>query len=194
MKNRNLGELEEIKAQLAVGFSTWRSATDYRIQDPAGVISDLLYHVIYVTQRLCGPVMELRTVEIQKNRNHVASQVRVQGQLRDDIGFELSATWKVTLPHFKILLRHSASTIEMDLIWHPYHIFVKGVDRKHLPKPLKGRFAEIRSLVSMSHPSFRFLHQDFHNSVTSGSAPQVTVHEAEETVQTIQRITEAARI
>lgn len=194
MKNRNLGELKEIKAQLAVGFSTWHSATDYRTQDPSGVIADLLYHVVYVTHRLCGSVTKLCKVEAEKNRNHVVTHVRAQGQLKDDTRFELSATWKTLLPHFKILLRHSASTIEMDLIWHPYHIFVKGLGKERLPKPLKGRFAEIRSLASMSHPSFRFLHQDFHNSVTSKSAPQVTVHEAEETVQTIQRITEAARI
>jgi predicted dehydrogenase len=193
MKNRNLGELREIKAQLAVGFNTWRSATDYRTQDPAGVITDLLYHVVYVTHRLCGST-KLCKVETEKNHNQVVSHVRAQGELKDHARFELSATWKTLLPHFKILLRHSASTIQMDLMWHPYNIFVKGIRREHLPKPLKGKFAEIRSVMSMSHPSFRFLHQDFHNSVTSRSVPQVTIHEARETIQTIQSITEVARI
>jgi predicted dehydrogenase len=192
MKNRDLGKLEEMNADLAVGFNTWRSATDYRTRDPAGVITDLLYHVIYVAHRLCGPITELANVETKKNNDHVAKSVLVEGKSRDGAHLRLSASWTALLPHFRILLRHSRSSIDMDLIWHPYRISVQGVKKENQPKPLKGRFTEIKSLMSMSHPSFRFLHQDFRNCVVSKSTPQVTIDQAKETLQTIQRITEKA--
>lgn len=192
MKNRDLGRLEEMDAHLAVGFNTWRSATDYRNRDPAGVITDLLYHVIYVAHRVCGPIMELVNIDTKKDNDHVARIVRVEGKSKDGAPLRLSASWNALLPHFKILLRHSNSSIDMDLIWHPYRISVQGVEKEKQPKPLKGRFGEIRSLMSMSHPSFKFLHQDFRNSVVSKSTPQVTIDQAKETLQTIQRITERA--
>jgi len=194
MKNRDLGKLEEIKAHLAVGFNTWQSATDYRTQDPTGVITDLLYHVIYVSHRLCGPITKFSNVVAEKNNDHTVRSVLVEGQLKDGARLKLSASWTALLPHFKVLLRHSVSTIDMDLIWHPYRISVQGIKKENLPKPLKGRLAEIRSLVSMSHPSFRFLHQDFRNSVVSKSSPQVTIDQAKETLQTIQKITQTAGI
>jgi len=192
IRNRNLGKLEEINAHLSVGFNTWRSVTNYRTLDPAGVVTDLLYHVIYVTQRLYGPDAEFSKVKTGKRNKHTVAEVSVEGWLENDARLRMSASWTTLLPHFKIMLRYPTSSIETDLIWHPYKMFAKGIDKDQMPKPLKGRYAELRSLVSVAHPSFRFLHQDFRNSVMSRSAPQVTVQNARETLQTVETITKMA--
>jgi len=192
VRNRNLGGLEELKAHMSVGFNTWRSVTDYRTLDPAGVITDLLYHVVYVTQRLCGKTTEFSRVETGKRNRHAVADVSVEGWLENGARLRMSASWTALLPHFKILLRYPRSSVETDLIWHPYKIFTKGIERNQLPRPLKGRYAELRSLISVAHPSFRFLHQDFRNSVMSRSAPQVTVQDARETLQAIETITRMA--
>jgi len=194
MNSDRLGSLIEAEAHLAVGFNTWRSKTDYRTQDPAGVIPDLLYHVIYVVSRLCGPLEDLSRVEAEKGNNHVVSRVRVEGKLRNASSARLSASWRTLLPHFKIRLYFSSSEIGTDLIWHPYVIFANGARREHLPKPLGGRLAEVRTLVSKTHPSFRLLHQNFLDSVTAKSRPEVTISHAEETLQMIQEIVDMAGI
>jgi len=194
MKSDDLGDLIEAEAHLAVGFNTWRSKTDYRTQDPAGVIPDLLYHVIYVVSRLCGPLESFSKVEAEKGNNHVVSRVRVEGKLKNAASARLSASWRTLLPHFKIRLCFSSSEIGTDLIWHPYVIFANGARRELLPKPLGGRLAEARVLVSKTHPSFRLLHQNFLDSVTAKSRPEVTIRHAEETIQTIQEIADMAGI
>jgi len=194
MKNGDLGDLIMAEAHLAIGFNTWRSKTDYRTQDPYGVIPDLLYHVIYVVSRLCGPLASISEVKAQRSNNHVVSEVCVDGRLKNNISAKLSASWKTLLPHFRISLYFSSSEIETDLIWHPYRIFAAGVEEKLLPKPLSGRLAELRALVSVAHPSFRLLHQNFFDSVTTKSAPEVTIHNAKETLETIQAIVDMAGI
>jgi len=194
MKNNDLGDLTRIEAHLAVGFNTWRPKTDYRTQDPAGVIPDLLYHVVYVVSRLCGPVANLSNVKTERENNHVVSRVRVEGRLKNGASAELSASWKALLPHFKIALYYSSSAIESDLIWHPYSIFAKGVEKELLPRSMRRRLAEVQLLISGMHPSFRLLHQNFLDSVMSKSRPEVTIDHAKETLQSIQAITEMAGI
>ncbi len=194
MKSGDLGDLIKAEAHLAVGFNTWQSKTDYRTQDPAGVIPDLLYHVIYVVSRLCGPLTSLSRVEAEKGNNHVVSRVRVEGEFKSAASAKLSASWKALLPHFKITLYFSSSEIGTDLIWNPYIMFAKGVKKELLPKPLGGRLAEARALMSKMHPSFRLLHQNFLDSVTVKARPEVTIRHAEETLQTIQAIADMAGI
>jgi len=191
-KKGNLGHLTEVNAHLAVGFNTWRPVTDYRVQDPGGVITDLLYHVVYVVQRLCGPIAAFGNIEVERKGNHVVDKVYLEGRLENDAHAELSASWRTLLPRFKIMLRYSEALIETDLIWHPYRVFAKAIGDECLPKPNGGRYDEIRSLVSMAHPSFRFMHQDFLSSVASKSTPRVTVDHARETILAIERIVEQA--
>ena len=193
MRSGNLSGLIGTEAHLAVGFNTWRSKTDYRTQDPAGVIPDLLYHVVYVISRLCGPLASLSEVEAERGANDVVSRVRVEGEFKNTTT-KLSATWRTMLPHFRITLHFLSSEIGTDLIWHPYSILAKGIEKELLPRPLRGRLAEIRSLISVSHPSFRLLHQNFLDSVTMKSRPEVTIHHAEETLRTIQAIADMAGI
>jgi len=194
MKSGDLGDLIKAEAHLAVGFNTWRSKTDYRMQDPAGVIPDLLYHVIYVIGRLCGPLASLSKVEAEKGNNHVVSRVRVEGEFKNAALANLSASWETLLPHFKITLHFSSSEIGTDLIWHPYMMFAERVKKELLPKPLGGRLAEARILMSKMHPSFRLLHENFLDSVTAKSRPEVTIRHAEETLQMIQAIADMAGI
>jgi len=194
VKTGGFGDLAKIEAHLAVGFNTWRPRTDYRMQDRAGVIPDLLYHVIYVVNRTCGPLANISGVKAERGNNHTATAVDVQGELRDGALAELSATWKTLLPHFRISLYYSRSSIETDLIWHPYRIFAKGIHRELLPRITQGRLDEIRSLSSLTHPSFKLLHENFLHSVTSKSKPEVTVQNVDETLRTIQAVTDMAGI
>ena len=190
----DLGDLISAEAHLAVGFDTWRSKTDYRTQDPAGVIPDLLYHVIYVACRLCGPLTNLSDVKAERGNNNVVSRVRVDGEFKKAASAKLSASWKALLPRFKISLRFSSSEIGTDLIWHPYMMFAKGVEKGLLSKPLGGRLAEARTLMFELHPSFSLLHENFCDSVTMKSRPEVTIHHAEETLHTIQAVVDMAGI
>jgi predicted dehydrogenase len=188
VKKGDLGSMVAVEAHLAVGFGTWRSKTDYRTEDPAGVIPDLLYHVIYVACRLCGPLATVSRVTAHRDRNGVINEVYVEGRFKNGASAKLSASWKTLLPHFRVSLQFPSSRVQTDLIWHPYTILTKGIDEKTLPKPLEGRLAELRTLMSMAHPSFRLLHRNFFDSVTAKSKPEVTVHNARETLEAIRVI------
>ena len=193
VKKNNLDHPAKVEAHLAVGFNTWRSVTDYRCQDPAGVITDLLYHVVYVVQGLYGPIEVFDNIEVKRNSNHVVNKVRLEGRFRNDAYLDMSASWKTLLPHFRIMLQYPEVTVETDLIWHPYRISAKGIGNEGLLESNGGRFDEIRSLGLMAHPSFRLMHQNFLNSVMSKSTPRVTVDDARETILAIQTIAERAR-
>lgn len=194
ISNGGLGDLIRAEARLAVGFNTWRSKTDYRTRDSAGVIPDLLYHVIYVVNRLCGSLVKLRDVEAERGHNHVVNKVHIEGELKNGVTTELSASWKAMFPHFKISLHYSPAVIETDLIWHPYNVFARGIEREHLQISFRGRLAEAREIISRRHPSFRLLYHNFVESVTSKSKPEVTIQHAKETLQTIRAVVEMAGV
>ncbi len=188
---RNLGALRSVNARIGVGFWSWRSRTEYRTDEQSGVISDLLYHVVYVVNSLAR-IDEVLDVTAERRRG-VARTVRAKVRLEKNIEATISADWTSLVPKFELLMNYANGSIRLDLMKRPFWISGRESGRTIRTTPLVGRMGEIRLLMMGKHPSFVLEHTNFLRSVESKESQQVTVQDAIETLSALQSIREMIR-
>ncbi len=186
LENR-LGELTSIHAKIGVGFWSWRSRTEYRTNEQSGVISDLLYHVVYVVNRLTR-MRKILDTTVHRNKSGVTNRVCVKAKLEKSGEAVLSADWTSIIPGFQLLMNYERGDIGLDLMKRPYRIWGRENDRAIRTTPSVSRIGEIGLLMTRNHPSFVLEHTNFLRSVESKEHQQVTVQDAIETLRLLQEV------
>lgn len=186
MTAQRLGELKSIRAEIAVGFWSWRSRTEYRKAEQSGVIADLLYHVAYVVSYLAH-IDHVTEVWTHRGDSGVIDRVQVKATLKNDAEATLSAHWRSVIPSFRVVLTHVSGEIRLELMKRPHTVWVKerdGVSKVRLSDNGVG----FRSLVRGRHPSFVLEHMSFLRSAMLGADQEVTAQEAVETLRILDEI------
>lgn len=180
-------ELTGIRAEIGVGFWSWRSRTEYRTDDQYGVIDDLLYHAVYVVNHL-NRINAVTDVRAHRKSNGVIDEIDAKVQLENGAEATLSAYWTSIIPRFRLFLEHKSGTIGLDLMKRPYGISGQVNPRTLQINPRMSRLGEIQQLIMGRHPSFALEHMNFLRAAEFGEDQEVTVEEALDTVMILEEI------
>jgi len=170
------GEIGAVK-QVSLSFDnnlwSYRSKTEFRVEDQYGIIDDIVPHVLSVVYTLSNPGLKLVEVEAWRKRYPVIDNLKIV--LKDDLGviYDCNMNWTSMVPRFDMGIQGESGTIEMDLMKKPYKVRInsKGnswvIDKKGISKYIE--------IAQFKHPAFRKQYQHFAKVVEGVEKPDFTL-------------------
>lgn len=185
-----IGDIKEIYGRSVSNLSFYRAVTDFRFQAKGGVIEDLLPHVIYLSQDLCGPIISVKSINIlsrgETNIKDVEAEVKFQGGVKGVI----SAAWSRGIPTLKFEVKGSSGSIKMDLLRAPFNLTIVRGEREKVVN-MGNRFTQYFSVLTGKHPSYMSEHLHFINLINGLAEPRVSVEKGFELTRALEGIISA---
>ncbi|MEM1997431.1 MAG: Gfo/Idh/MocA family oxidoreductase, partial [Candidatus Bathyarchaeia archaeon] len=93
-----IGEVKEIYGRAISNLLFYKAVTDFRLRAKGGVAEDLLPHVIYLSQDLCGRVKRIRFVSPHSEGQSITEDIDVEVEFDGGAKGVLSAAWSSSIP------------------------------------------------------------------------------------------------
>ena len=175
IENGEIGAIKQVALSFDNNLWSYRSKTEFRVEDQFGIIDDIVPHVLSVVYTLANPGLMLIEVEAWRKRYPVIDNLRIV--LRDDLGviYDCNMNWTSMVPRFDMRIQGETGTIEMDLMKKPYKVNINSngysrvIDKKGI-----GKYLEI---AQFKHPAFRKQYQHFAKVVVGVEEPDFSLED-----------------
>jgi len=182
-----IGDIKEIYGRSISNLSFYRAATDFRLQAKGGVIEDLLPHVIYLSQDLCGSISEVKSINIRSKEGTTIEDVRVEVGFQSGAKGVISAAWSKGIPALKFEIKGSLGAILMDLLRAPFNLtLIRGYKKEVIR--MGHRFTQYFEVLMGKHPSYLNEHIHFINLIKGLAEPRVDVEKGFELTKALEMI------
>ncbi len=188
VENGEIGRIKEVNACITTNLQFYRARTNFRNLAKCGVIEDLLPHLIYLVNRIGGPLRHVLCIDPQLKGGAI-SDVRVEASLARGVQAQLSAKWTGLMPTLLFELVGNKGEIKMDLLRTPYNITVTK-DGESKTTIMGKRLRQYIDVLRLKHPSYSNEHIHFLSCAEGKILPQVSVDDGVELVRTLNGITE----
>jgi predicted dehydrogenase/uncharacterized protein (DUF362 family) len=186
--NGKIGKIKKIDACITTNLQFYQAKTDFRNQAKSGVLEDLLPHLIYLVQRVGGPLEKVSSIEPQLKAG-IISVVNIKTRLQHDVEAELTAKWTGMIPTLKFNLTGENGEIRMDLLRTPYNFTLKK-DSQTERTVMQSRLRQYIDVLRFKHPSYTNEHIHFLKCAQGETQPEVSVDDGIELVRGLNEITE----
>ncbi|MEM3591718.1 MAG: DUF362 domain-containing protein [Candidatus Bathyarchaeia archaeon] len=185
-----IGEVKEIYGRAISNLLFYKAVTDFRLRAKGGVAEDLLPHVIYLSQDLCGRVERIRFVSPHSEGQSITEDIDVEVEFDGGAKGVLSAAWSSSIPYFKFSIKGSSGSIFMDLLRTPFTLtLVKDGEKKTIH--FGRRFTQYLDVLVGNHPSYRNEHAHFVNVIEGLEELRVNVDDGLNLSRTLELIVDA---
>ncbi|MEM2027998.1 MAG: Gfo/Idh/MocA family oxidoreductase, partial [Candidatus Bathyarchaeia archaeon] len=185
-----IGEVKEIYGRAISNLLFYKAVTDFRLRAKGGVAEDLLPHVIYLSQDLCGRVKRIRFVSPHSEGQSITEDIDVEVEFDGGAKGVLSAAWSSSIPYFKFSIKGSSGSIFMDLLRTPFTLtLVKDGEKKTIH--FGRRFTQYLDVLVGNHPSYRNEHAHFVNVIEGLEELRVNVDDGLNLSRTLELIVDA---
>jgi len=183
-----IGKILKIGACITTNLQLYGAKTDFRNQAKCGVLEDLFPHLIYLVQRVSGPLERVSHIEPQL-KGAVISVVNVKAKLQNGAEAELTAKWTGLVPTLQLDLIGEDGDITMNLLRTPYNITV-AKNRESQTTTTRSRMRQYMDVLRFKHPSY--INEDLHFLKCSEgeTQPQVSVDDGVELVRALNTVLE----
>ncbi|MCS7097011.1 MAG: DUF362 domain-containing protein [Candidatus Methanomethylicia archaeon] len=187
IKENLIGEIKEIYGKMTTNLLLYRAATDYRMYSYVGVIEDVLPHLIYLSQDVCGPVKEVDYIKTHLNNRTVIDRVEVHVKFENEVKGVFFTAWNKSFPKLKFEVKGDKGTISTNMLSFPYNLTIKSKEGK---KTINYG-SKFKQLFSLKHPSFINEHIHFINTINGLTKQRVTPEDGFAVVKTLDLIMRA---
>ena len=175
IENGEIGAIKQVALSFDNNLWSYRSKTEFRVEDQFGIIDDIVPHVLSVVYTLANPGLMLIEVEAWRKRYPVLDNLRIV--LRDDLDviYDCNMNWTSMVPRFDMGIQGETGTIEMDLMKKPYKVNINSngysrvIDKKGISKYLE--------IAQFKHPAFRKQYQHFAKVVEGVEKPDFSLED-----------------
>lgn len=185
-----IGDIKEIYGRAVSNLSFYRAVTDFRFQAKGGVIEDLLPHVIYLSQDLCGPIIAVKSINILSKGEIGIKDAEAEVEFQGGVRGVISAAWSNGIPTLKFEVKGSLGFIRMDLLKAPFNLTIVRESEKKVVN-MGNRFTQYFSVLTGKHPSYMNEHVHFINLIKGLVEPKVSVEKGFELTRALERIISA---
>ncbi|HKZ93425.1 MAG TPA: DUF362 domain-containing protein [Candidatus Bathyarchaeia archaeon] len=188
VESGRIGKIKKIDACIATNLQFYGAKSDFRNQAKCGVLEDLFPHLLYLVQRLGGPLEKVDCIEPQL-KGGVVSVVDVKASLAHGAQAELTAKWIGLMPTLKFDVIGENGEIEMNILRTPYNIAVteNGQSRSISLGPRLRQYIDV---LRFKHPSYANEHLHFLKCAQGETEPQVSVDDGVELVRALNTVTD----
>jgi len=188
VENREIGKIDKIEACITTNLQFYGAKTDFRNQAKCGVLEDIFPHLIYLVQRIGGPLEKVTDIEPQL-KGGMVSIVNVKMTLQRGAEASLTGKWTGFVPTLQLDLLGENGEIRMNLLRAPYNI--AAMKNGEFQTTFMGpRLRQYIDVLRSKHPSYTNEHVHFLKCATGETQPQVTVDDGIALVQALNIITE----
>jgi len=183
-----IGKLMKINACITTNLQFYGAKTDFRNQAKCGVLEDLFPHLIYLVQRVGGPLERVFCIKPQL-KGGVIGVVNVKARLQQGVEADLTAKWTGLVPTLQLDLIGEDGDIAMNLLRTPYGITVTK-NRESRTTTSRSRLRQYLDVLRFKHPSY--INEDLHFLKCSEgeTQPQVSVDDGVELVRALNTVLE----
>jgi len=188
VEDGEIGKIKKIDACITTNLQFYGAKTDFRNQAKCGVLEDLFPHLIYLAQRVGGPLEKVSCIE-PSLKGSIISVVNVKGKLRHDAEADLTAKWTGFVPTLQFDVIGENGEIRMNLLRTPYNMTVtkNGETETMVMGPRLRQYIDV---IRFKHPSYINEHLHFLKCANGETQPQVSVDDGIELVRTLNAVTE----
>ena len=182
-----IGKLREIKAHTSSNLMFYGAKMDFRMQAKGGVIEDQMPHVIYLSQKVGGPIEKILSITPRRKGRTVVEDVQVEAEFRDGVKAVLSASWSGFIPTLRFEVTGESGRISMDLLRTPYNLIIVRngeAERIRMGRSVRQYLDVLRSM----HPSYFYEHMHFLGLIDRAIEPLVTMESGFALVEVLDKI------
>ena len=182
-----LGEMRQVALRFDNNLWSYRSKTEFRVEDQYGVVEDLVPHVLSVVLVLKCEELSLLDAKAWKRRYPVYDNVSITMEDGRGVMFDCSMNWTSLIPGFDIDIVGDDGVITMDMMKFPYRVNIKSKMRSTvLDKKGFGKYIEI---MKFNHPAFRKQYEHFKDIVKGNVEPTFTMESEIEMLRLMDEVT-----
>ena len=187
IENGDIGKISRIEACITTNLQFYGAKTDFRNQAKCGVLEDLFPHLIYLVQRVGGPIEKVAHIEPQL-KGGVVRDARVKTLLTGDVEADLTGKWTGLIPTLQLDLFGENGEITMNLLRTPHKITVTrdGESQATIMGPKLRQYFDV---LRFRHLSYANEHVHFFKCAQDDIQPKVTVDDGLELVRALGKVT-----
>ena len=173
IENGEIGALKQVSMSFDNNLWSYRSKTEFRVEDQYGIIDDIMPHVLSVVYTFSNPSLKLLKVEAWKKRYPVIDNLMIV--LQDEMGvlYDCKMNWTSMVPRFDMEIKGEFGSIEMDLMKKPYKVNINSNGNSRvMDKKGIGKYIEI---AKFKHPAFQKQYLHFVSVVEGVEKPEFSI-------------------
>lgn len=182
-----IGKIKRIDTCITTNLQFYGAKSDFRNQAKCGVLEDLLPHILYLAQRMGGPLEKISCIEPQL-KGGVVSVANVKASLTHGAEADLTAKWTGFVPTLDLNIFGETGEIRMNLLRTPYNMVVEKSGQSETTI-LGPRLRQYLDVMRFKHPSYAREHLHFLECAEGKADPQVSVDDGIELVRALNMVT-----
>ena len=187
IKSGELGNVRQVALRFDNNLWSYRSKTEFRVEEIYGVVEDLVPHVLSVVLVLSDQKLELIDVKAWKRRYPVYDNLSFTLGDTDGVMFDCTMNWTSLIPGFGLEIVGDRGVITMDLMKFPYRVNIKSETRSTvIDKKGLGKYLEV---VKFEHPAFRKQYEHFMDIVEGRIDPTFTIEDEIQMLRIMDEVT-----
>ena len=187
IKHGSIGRVSRLKMDFENSLGTYHPRTDFRLKEAAGIVEDLLPHVLSISTWLAGGVESVVEQRVWRKKYSVPDNAYFKFALKNDTSLEVTVSWTKLIPSFRIEVVGDGGRMELDLMRSPqsFKLFSGKATTKI---NLEGSFKQYLRLLRMEHPAFRNQYLHFLHVIEGKEKPLISLDDEANIVKTIEDV------
>jgi len=187
LKQGSIGRVNHLRMDFLNSLSTYRSKTDFRLKEDAGIVEDLLPHVLSVSTWLVGGIEKVVEHKLWKKSYSIPDNAYFKLILEKEIPLEVTLSWTKLIPTFKVEITGEAGRMELDLMKSPQSFKLVSGD-KTTKINLEEGIGQYLKLIRLEHPAFKNQYLHFLKVIEGKETPLITLNDEIIIIKTIEEV------
>jgi len=187
LKQGSIGRVNHLKVDFLNSLSTYRAKTDFRFKEEAGIIEDLLPHVLSISTWIVGGVKKVVEHKRWKKSYSVYDNAYFKFILEKEIPLDVALSWTKLIPTFKVEVTGDSGRMHLDLMKSPQSFKLVSGDKTTKMNLEKG-IGQYLKLMRLEHPAFKNQYLHFLRVIEGEETPLITLDDEISIVKTIEEV------
>lgn len=185
LEQGSIGRVRHLRMDFENSLGTYRPRTDFRLKEAAGIVEDLLPHVLSISTWLAGGVERVEEQRVWRKKYSVPDNAYFKFTLKNDTSLEATVSWTKLIPSFRLEVVGESGRMELDLMRSPQSFkLVSGDETTKIS--LEGGFRQYLKLLRLEHPAFRNQYLHFLHVIEGKEKPLLSLDDEANIVKTIE--------
>jgi predicted dehydrogenase len=187
MEQGSIGQVSHLKMNFENSLVTYRPRTNFRLKEAAGIVEDLLPHVLSISTWLAGGVEGVEEQRVWRKKYDVPDNAYFRFALAKGVPLEATLSWTKLVPSFRLEVAGEGGKMELDLMRSPQSFKLLSGDMVTKIN-LEGSFRQYLKLLRLEHPAFRNQYLHFLHVIEGKETPLISLGDEVNIVKTMEEV------
>ncbi len=173
IQSGEIGEIGRVELRFDNNLWSYRSRTDFRMEERFGIIEDVLPHVLSVAQAIAGPADGVEQAKGWMKSYEVVDNLSLLMRTEEGVELDCSMNWTSLIPSFNIGVMGDSGRVDMELMKRPFRVSIESpVGKRKIDRKGLGKYLDI---MRLKHPGFKEQYHHFVRVVKGSELPMFNV-------------------